>query len=212
MRLLLCPPACLQLGIVNRDQADVMLRFTPLTRPSTLEHRAARSQGVSEVVKLLKGLQSLQGKVPDNTARRNRWVCCSDRGNRSLPACATCRCWQPGSAPASAHRSWPGAALLPALRACLPACRWTAAQGLRGSLAKLCGIMRKEATVGGCAGGWVGARVGGWVDGWGLSAAAHEWQPAQQLMIGGGLATAFHADGASLLSRLPRLPLPAGCA
>jgi hypothetical protein len=161
MRLLLCPPACLQLGIVNRDQADVMLRFTPLTRPSTLEHRAARSQGVSEVVKLLKGLQSLQGKVPDDTARRNRWVCCSDRGNRSLPACATCRCWQPGSAPASAHRSWPGAALLPALRACVPAClqvdRCPGPAGIPGQ------AVRHHAQGGN--GGWVRGWVGGWMGG-----------------------------------------------
>lgn len=49
-----------------------MLRFTPLARPGTLEHRAARSSGVAAVVDLLKGLASLQGKVPDEATRRNR--------------------------------------------------------------------------------------------------------------------------------------------
>ena len=101
----------MQLGIVNRDQADVMLRFTPLTRPSTLEHRAARSQGVSEVVKLLKGLQSLQGKVPDDTARRNRWASCLALkgvcGSASRPA-EPAAAGNPGSPPALrllAHRA-----------------------------------------------------------------------------------------------------------
>ncbi|EFN56001.1 hypothetical protein CHLNCDRAFT_145389 [Chlorella variabilis] len=64
----------MQLGVVNREQADVLLRFQPLPRPSTLDHRAARSAGVDEVVKLLKALQSLQARVPDDAARRNRWM------------------------------------------------------------------------------------------------------------------------------------------
>jgi hypothetical protein len=35
---------------------------------------AARSAGVEEVSKLLKALQGLQGKTPDEAARRNRWT------------------------------------------------------------------------------------------------------------------------------------------
>jgi hypothetical protein len=35
----------MQLGVVTREQADVMLRFTPLARPSTLDHRAGEAPG-----------------------------------------------------------------------------------------------------------------------------------------------------------------------
>ena len=41
--------------------------------PATLDHRASRSSGVAAVVSFLKGLASLQGKVPDEATRRNRW-------------------------------------------------------------------------------------------------------------------------------------------
>lgn len=70
------PPlvALLQLGIISHPQAEALLRFTPLARPATLDHRASRSSGVAAVVAFLKGLASLQGKVPDEATRRNRWV------------------------------------------------------------------------------------------------------------------------------------------
>ena len=35
----------MQLGVVNREQADVLLRFQPLPRPSTLDHRAGERGG-----------------------------------------------------------------------------------------------------------------------------------------------------------------------
>lgn len=74
-----CPPVLpspsrAQLGIIRPEQADALLQFTPLARPSTLEHRTSRSSGVTAVVAFLKGLQSLQGKVPDEAMRRNRCV------------------------------------------------------------------------------------------------------------------------------------------
>ena len=62
----------MQLGIISQAQAEVLLRFMPLARPSTLDHRAARSSGVAAVIAFLKGLQGLQGKVPDEATRRNR--------------------------------------------------------------------------------------------------------------------------------------------
>ena len=64
----------LQLGIISHPQAEALLRFTPLARPATLDHRASRSSGVAAVVAFLKGLASLQGKVPDEATRRNRRV------------------------------------------------------------------------------------------------------------------------------------------
>ncbi len=39
---------------------------------------AARSDGVEEVGKLLKALQRLQVRVPDDAARRNRWSAAVD--------------------------------------------------------------------------------------------------------------------------------------
>ena len=62
----------MQLGVLSRAQADVVLRFTPLARPGTLDHRTARSSGVAAVLAFLKGLQGLQGRVPDEATRRNR--------------------------------------------------------------------------------------------------------------------------------------------
>ncbi len=43
-----------------RPQADAMLHFVPLERPTTLDHRTKRNMGVVEVVKFLKGLQAIQ--------------------------------------------------------------------------------------------------------------------------------------------------------
>lgn len=63
-----------QLGIISHTQAEALLKFTPLARPATLDHRASRSSGVAAVVAFLKGLASLQGKVPDEATRRNRWA------------------------------------------------------------------------------------------------------------------------------------------
>lgn len=37
----------LQLGIVSRNQADVLLAFTPLPRPATLNHRKGGSSSVA---------------------------------------------------------------------------------------------------------------------------------------------------------------------
>lgn len=82
-RLLLPSP---QLGIVSHAQAQILLHFTPLARPSTLDHRASRSSGVATVVTFLKGLASLQGRVPDEATRRNRWGPAGDLVP-SLPCC-----------------------------------------------------------------------------------------------------------------------------
>lgn len=46
-----CPP--------RSPQADAMLHFLPLERPTTLDHRTKRVAGVSEVIKFLKGLQTV---------------------------------------------------------------------------------------------------------------------------------------------------------
>ncbi len=37
-----------------------MLHFVPLERPTTLDHRTKRVAGVSEVIKFLKGILSIQ--------------------------------------------------------------------------------------------------------------------------------------------------------
>lgn len=65
----------------------MLLRFTPLPRPTTLEHRTARSSGVAAVLSFLKGLKGLQGKVPDEATRRNR--CAS---SACWPGCRLCGC------------------------------------------------------------------------------------------------------------------------
>lgn len=63
----------MQLGVVSREQAEVLLRFVPLARPQTVEHRASRTSGVGETVKLLKQLLSLTTKAADEAMLRNRF-------------------------------------------------------------------------------------------------------------------------------------------
>jgi hypothetical protein len=60
-------------------QAEAMLHFVPLERPTTLDHRTKRVAGVSEVIKFLKGVLSIQvrggGGVCGYRSGRGRDVC-----------------------------------------------------------------------------------------------------------------------------------------
>ncbi|KAL4451723.1 hypothetical protein ABPG75_007385 [Micractinium tetrahymenae] len=63
----------IQLNILRKDEAEHFLKFQPLQRPKSVDHRATRTSGVGAIVALLKQLQSLTGKASDEAMLRNRF-------------------------------------------------------------------------------------------------------------------------------------------